>query len=235
MVLADAVAFVGHQVHVCRYREAGTLLRWLGRDLTGRRVLDVAGGDGYWAGQARRRGAVAVSVDLARRKLRYGRTLRNAPDLLEADALCLPFADESFDAAMSICSIEHFDDGPRALDEVARVLRPGGTLVMSADALSRAREWPDLFAAHRRRYSVQQTYSHRRLIELLDDRGFEVLRYSYQFRSRSAEHLYLGLSKYGGKVGPNAAAALTPLLALSDRRTPNERGSVVLLQARRRG
>ena len=46
-----AVAVAGHEVHVCRYREARTLPRWLGEDLRGLRVLDVAAGDGYWAGQ----------------------------------------------------------------------------------------------------------------------------------------------------------------------------------------
>ena len=63
MKVADAVALAGHEVHVCRYREARTLLRWLGQDtggdLRGLRVLDVAGGDGYWAGQTRKRGARA--------------------------------------------------------------------------------------------------------------------------------------------------------------------------------
>ena len=138
MKVADAVAVAGHEVHVCRYREARTLLRWLGEDLRGLRVLDVAGGDGYWAGQARRRGARAVALDLAGAKLRYGRQLASAPALIEGDALQLPFADASFDRVMSICAIEHFDDGGRALDEMARVLAPGGELVMSADALTLA-------------------------------------------------------------------------------------------------
>jgi hypothetical protein len=58
--VADAVALAGHEVHVCRYREARTLLRWLGEDQDGDgtarlRVLDVAGGDGYWR-QARSAG-----------------------------------------------------------------------------------------------------------------------------------------------------------------------------------
>ena len=57
MKVSDVVAYAGHQVHVCRFREARTLLRWLGRDLRGLRVLDVAGGDGYWAAQARGRPA----------------------------------------------------------------------------------------------------------------------------------------------------------------------------------
>ena len=49
MRFSSAIAFAGHQIHFCRYREAGALLRWLGDDLRGQRVLDVAGGDGYWA------------------------------------------------------------------------------------------------------------------------------------------------------------------------------------------
>ena len=42
MKVADAVAVAGHEVHVCRYREARTLLRWLGEDLRGLRVLNAA-------------------------------------------------------------------------------------------------------------------------------------------------------------------------------------------------
>src|SRR6266568_1340014 len=90
MKVADAVALAGHEVHVCRYREARTLLRWLGADLRGLRVLDVAGGDGYWAGQARRRGARAVALDLATSKLSRGSQLASPPALIEGDALRLP-------------------------------------------------------------------------------------------------------------------------------------------------
>ena len=145
MKMADAVALAGHEVHVCRYREARTLLGWLGTDLDGLRVLDVAGGDGYWAGRARGRGANAVALDLAGAKLRYGRQLSAPPALIKGDALELPFADASFDRVMSICAIEHFDDGARALDEMVRVLAPGGELVMSADALTLAGRWPKLY------------------------------------------------------------------------------------------
>jgi ubiquinone/menaquinone biosynthesis C-methylase UbiE len=157
MKVSDAVAFAGHEVHVCRYREAHRLLRWLGDDLRGLRVLDVAGGDGYWAGQARRRGAWAVALDLDAGKLRRGGGLKSPPGLVRGDALGLPFADRSFDRVMSICAIEHFDDGGGALDEMARVLKPGGELVMSADALTLAKRWPKLYAAHRDRYHVQRT------------------------------------------------------------------------------
>lgn len=234
MRLNDAKAFLGHQVHVCRYREAGTLLRWMGADLRGKRVLDVAGGDGYWAGQASRRGAHAVSIDLARHKMLYGRTLRHRPALIECDALRLPFTDASFDALLSVCAIEHFADGPTALAEMARVLKPGGELFMSADVLSRSREWPKLRDAHCAKYHVERTYTHESLGELLAGHGVELADYSYQFRSRAGERLYLSLSAYGGRAGFNAAAPLTPLVALADLTSPNERGSIVLIRGRKK-
>lgn len=235
MRVTDAVAFAGHQVHVCRWREAGTLLRWLGPDLHGLRVLDVAGGDGYWACEARRRGAHAVAVDIAGPKLRRGSQLAGAPSLVLGDALRLPFPDASFDRVMSICAIEHFDDGPRALSEMARVLAPGGELVMSADALTRAGEWPHLFQAHCDRYAVQRTYTHDQLAGLLGERGLDVAEYAYQFRSRWSERLYLTLSAHGGQAGFNAAAPLAPLVAAADHRVQEDRGAIVLVRARRRG
>jgi SAM-dependent methyltransferase len=238
MKVADAVAFAGHRVHVCRYREAGALLRWLGTDLTGVRLLDVAGGDGYWAGQARRRGALAVCVDIAEGKLRRGSALAGAPALVCGDALELPFADGSFDRVMSICAIEHFDDGGRAIDEMVRVLAPGGELVMSADALTRAREWPRLYQAHCDRYRVQRTYTHDQLTALLAERGLEVSEYSYQFRGKWSQRLYLSLSAYGGRAGFNAAAPLTPFVAAADaaaeRGGQPDSGAIVLVRARHR-
>jgi SAM-dependent methyltransferase len=237
--VADAVALAGHEVHVCRYREARTLLRWLGEDrdgdLRGLRVLDVAGGDGYWAGQTRKRGARAVALDLATSKLRYGRRLAGSPALIEGDALQLPFADASFDRVMSICAIEHFDDGEKALDEMTRVLVPGGDLVMSADALTLAEHWPNLFRAHCERYHVKRTYSHQELTSLLAARGLAVLEYRYQFRSRRAQRMYLGLSAYGGRFGFNAAAPAAPLVAASDRAARGDGGAIVLIRARHQG
>jgi ubiquinone/menaquinone biosynthesis C-methylase UbiE len=231
--VADAIAFAGHEVHVCRYREARTLLRWLGSDLRGLRVLDVAGGDGYWASRARAAGARAVCVDIAGAKLARGSTLTGPPALVLGDALSLPFADGSFDRVMSICAIEHFDDGARALDEMARVLAPGGELVMSADALTLAQRWPRLYRAHCARYHVKRTYSHEDLTRLLTARGLEVISHVYQFRTAWAQRMYLGLSAYGGKAGFNAAAPALPLVAAADRAAAGDGGAIVLVRARR--
>jgi SAM-dependent methyltransferase len=226
------VNHLGHRVHVVRAREVGTLLAWAG-DLGGRRLLDVAGGDGYWASVAAHRGARATCLDLASAKLDRGQRLVPRPGLVEGDALRLPFPDRAFDVVLSVCAIEHFDDGPASIAEMARVLRPGGRLVMSADSLGRASSWPTLMSAHRHRYHVQATYTHTSLTSALHDHGLMVEQHSYLFRRRTAEHLYLALSARGGRVGWNLAAPLAPVVAASDRRAPNDQGSVVLVSARR--
>jgi len=84
------------------------------------------------------------------------------------------------------------------------------------------------------KYHVQHTYTHDSLGKLMDERGLDLVGHSYQFRTAATERLYLSLSTYGGKVGFNAAAPLTPLVALADRAAPNERGSIVLVRARKR-
>lgn len=233
MLFDNLLATVGHEVHVCRFREARTLRRWLG-DVRGRTVVDVAGGDGYWAAQLRRRGARALSVDLSRPKLRRGQRISHAPFLVEGDAQRLPVASEEADAVLSVCALEHFADPARAVGEMARILRPGGRLVLSADALSRGENWPHLLDVHRERFDVRQTFSHTRLASLLDQAGLDTLRHRYQFRSATAERAYLSLSACGGRLGFTAAAPAVPLVALSDSLHSNTRGSIVLVCARKR-
>jgi len=72
-------------------------------------------------------------------------------------------------------------------------------------------------------------------LELPSARGLEVITHQYQFRSRRAQRIYLGLSAYGGKVGFNAAAPLAPLVAAPDRGAHGDGGAIVLVRARRAG
>ena len=226
----DVVGHFGHRVHIARAREARRLFGWLG-DLTGRTLLDVGGGDGYWATQARRRGALAISVDLDPRRTERGRRYTHQPLLVRGDALRLPFADGSFDAIMSISSIEHFPSGAAAIAEMGRVLRPGGSLVLSADSLAGSDRWPRLAAEHERRYEVIHPFDHHEFEQLLGDHGFETRHFTYMFKRPWTNRLYLELSRH--RLAWNAAAPLSPLVAISDRRDDSESGSIVLVHARR--
>lgn len=228
---SSTVGYIGHQVHVVRRREAAWLLDALG-EVEGKTILDVAGGDGYWAAQVAKRGAYAVGIDVAMVKLERGRTLPDPPGLVRGDALRLPFPSGSVDGAMSMCAIEHFDDASAALAEMARVIRPGGVLAMSADALTDENDWPDLSRGHREAFFVVETFSQAKLARALDAAGFDVERSEHMFRSRWTQGLYLRLHRW--RYAPNALAPLGPLVAMSDRHSKDSGGAILVVQARRR-
>jgi demethylmenaquinone methyltransferase/2-methoxy-6-polyprenyl-1,4-benzoquinol methylase len=99
----------------------------------GSRALDVATGTGDLAAALRRRvgpGGRVVGSDFSERMLERARA--KAPDVhFEwADALALPYADDEFDAATVGFGVRNFADLPRGLAELARVVRPGGRVVV---------------------------------------------------------------------------------------------------------
>jgi ubiquinone/menaquinone biosynthesis C-methylase UbiE len=80
-------------------------------------------------------GAVVVGVDRSGGMLRMGAQARTAlgsnVGLVQADAEALPMADASFDAVTCIEALEFFVRPGEALEEMRRVLRPGGVLLAS--------------------------------------------------------------------------------------------------------
>ena len=101
----------------------------------GRRVLDVACGSGATALLlARELDCVVVGVDLGARAIEQARRATHAgvrASFLLGDAEALPLPDASFDVAMSECSLCTFPDNPRAITEMARVVRPGGSIAIA--------------------------------------------------------------------------------------------------------
>lgn len=88
------------------------------------RVLDVGGGPGYLAEALRREGASCVSLDPSADELRlHGRSPTEA---VQADGLRLPFPGETFDLCHASNVLEHVDAPWALLDEMIRVVVPGG-------------------------------------------------------------------------------------------------------------
>src|SRR3954464_15019578 len=115
---------------------AGLHRRWRARavDLAaigaGSRVLDVATGTGDLAIELARRGAEVVGSDFSEEMLAVAR--RKAPDLRfeQANALELPYESGVFDASTVGFGARNFSDLDRGLAEMARVVRPGGRVVV---------------------------------------------------------------------------------------------------------
>ncbi len=93
--------------------------------------LDVGSGSGYYVRRATELGCVAVGIDLSPHACRPGD--RPAPErLCQADAEALPFRGACFDVVFCQQLIEHVVFPERVLAEIARVLRPGGALFLTA-------------------------------------------------------------------------------------------------------
>jgi demethylmenaquinone methyltransferase/2-methoxy-6-polyprenyl-1,4-benzoquinol methylase len=115
---------------------AGLHHRWRARavDLAavgpGSRAVDVATGTGDLAVELARRGAEVVGCDFSEAMLERARAKAPAVRFEWADALALPYGDDSFDAATVGFGARNFSDLDRGLAEMARVVRPGGRVVV---------------------------------------------------------------------------------------------------------
>ena len=119
---------------------AGLHHRWRRRavDLAevgpGSRLLDVATGTGDLALEAAARGAEVVGCDFAEEMLARARRKAGAgatvPVFEQGNALALRYDDDAFDAATVGFGARNFSDLDRGLSEMARVVKPGGHVVV---------------------------------------------------------------------------------------------------------
>jgi demethylmenaquinone methyltransferase/2-methoxy-6-polyprenyl-1,4-benzoquinol methylase len=98
----------------------------------GNRVLDLAAGTGVSTIELARGGAMAVACDFSLGMLRAGRAnrQRRRVPFVAGDATRLPFRDGQFDAVVISFGLRNVSGVPEALREMARVVRPGGRLVI---------------------------------------------------------------------------------------------------------
>lgn len=125
----DPFSMHGHLIeaeHLARYA-------WATQFAAGRRVLDGACGEGYGTAMLAGAGATeVVGVDLDESVIaRLREAAKPSTRFDAADLRKLPYGDDEFDIVVSFETIEHVPDPETVLDELARVLKPGGLLLVS--------------------------------------------------------------------------------------------------------
>ena len=106
-------------------------LRMIGHwaDLHGARVLEAGCGVGMYSSQIRRRYSLHVEAfDVEPERVKEAQV--DTPHALVAAAEALPYRSDLFDTIISNEVIEHVQDDRRAVEEMVRVLKPGGRIVL---------------------------------------------------------------------------------------------------------
>jgi len=119
-------------------RVHGALLRALRpvlRDIDAPRILDVGCGTGRLLSRLREEmpqaALTGMDVTPAMIEVERGKNELDGVRLEVASAASPPFEDASFDAVLSTMSFHHWDDQAAGLRGIARVLRPGGVLLLA--------------------------------------------------------------------------------------------------------
>ncbi len=151
------------------YRARTSLLETVLADRVGtpQRVLDVGSADGPSVGWLHDHDGLHVTLDIDPRGLTSGGVC--------GSALVLPFADESFDVVGAFDVVEHCEPEATVLAELSRVLKPGGTMMLSVPAYQWAWSSFDDANGHHRRYT------RRRATRAVKAAGLRVDRATYAF------------------------------------------------------
>ena len=111
-------------------------------DVDGRVVGDVGCGSGSYIDTLRGAGARVVGIDLSVGMLAG---VPDPPALVAADAQSLPLAGASLDAVMMMHMLYHVPEPARAVAEAARILRPGGMLLVATNGRRHLAEMNELW------------------------------------------------------------------------------------------
>ncbi len=136
-------------------------------------ILDIGCGAGNMIHHLMRYGRVR-GVEIDPRPVQIARS--RGYDVRQADAARgLPFDDDCFDLVTVLDVIEHVDDDVALLREAARVLKPGGALLVTTPAFQSLWSYNDELNAHKRRYTAGE------LNARLRQAGLDARRTSYNF------------------------------------------------------
>ena len=149
------------------YRQS-LMMRRLRDALPAGHVLNAGCGAGSFTLRLLDAGYAVTSVDASEPFVERVRGLVGDRGVVEvADLHALRFEDDAFDGIVCGEVLEHLDDDRTAVREFARVVRPGGYVIVSVPANPWRYDWSDHWAGHRRRYTAEG------LAERFTEAGFD--------------------------------------------------------------
>ena len=135
------------------------------------RILDAGCGSGRNMVELARHGTV-TGVELSETSVCLARA-RDVGEVIEGSVMEMPLDGDSFDLAASLDVIEHLEDDLGALRELRRVVKPGGSLLVTVPAY----QW--LWSGHDEINHHHRRYTRRSLLAVAEQAGWECVRTTY--------------------------------------------------------
>jgi len=135
------------------------------------RILDAGCGSGRNMVELARYGTV-TGIELSDTSVELAKA-RNAGEVLAGSVLEMPFADDSFELAVSLDVVEHLEDDLAALRELRRTVAPGGALLVTVPAY----QW--LWSGHDEINHHHRRYTRRTLQRVAEQAGWRQVRTTY--------------------------------------------------------
>ena len=145
-------------------------------------MLDLGCGNGRYQPEVKSRGGEYIGIDNSERLVAIARQKYPEAEFKTADALNLPFDDESFDKIYSIAVLHHFPSKElrlKFLEEAKRVLKKDGLLIITVWKFHQIKEWRLLF-----RYTTLKLLGKSQLdfMDIMEPWGNVAERYYHWFR-----------------------------------------------------
>lgn len=113
------------------------LISELIQDLPKTKVLELGCGTGHWTEFLIKKGFEVTAGDISKAMLEIAKSKRLNAEIIEINSENIPFEDNSFDLVVSITMLEFVHNQSKVIEEVKRVLKPGGWFILgSLNALS---------------------------------------------------------------------------------------------------
>lgn len=159
------------------------------------KILDLGCGSGNQTLLLGRKSKSVVGIDILPSMIDTANTRSDYIKDVNSEFLCTDikhasFKDQEFDKIFSFCVIEHISNYSEVLKELYRVLKDGGQLIFSVDALETIKE-NKLIEKHKKDHSVKRYFKGNELKRILNEIGFNKIDIYPIFKSNFAKNLFI--------------------------------------------
>jgi len=148
------------------------------------RICDIACGCGEHSIKMAKKSCEVYGIDVDEKGIKIAKVLsENKCNFIVGNAEKLPLKSEVFDKVVSVCALEHFRNDVKAIQEMSRIVKPDGVLVLTVDSFTYKGVKKEIQDKHKVRHHVVNYYSVSKLTKKVEKCGFKVEKTKYFINS----------------------------------------------------